>query len=164
MPFIQNRSWDDIKHGWHKNPGDNSVLIQIADPASFFPDPQHKFKIIHQFEFLDVEDDHPFPDDVMTIRSAVFEVFEGEDFMNEAGYIKNVKCVCLLNDVIVAFTIREWKSWFSRKVTYELSVKLHSFMTGRPYGNKMFDTYEEALEFGKKFIKDRFPVVDNQNE
>jgi predicted protein tyrosine phosphatase len=33
------------------------MLIQIADPATFFPDPKHTFKEVHQFEFLDAEDD-----------------------------------------------------------------------------------------------------------
>lgn len=56
MPLIENVSWDDVKHGRHTNMGDNAMLIQIADPASFFPEPKHKFKLIHQFEFLDAED------------------------------------------------------------------------------------------------------------
>jgi len=32
------------------------MLIQIADPASWFPTPKHKFKEVHRFEFLDVEE------------------------------------------------------------------------------------------------------------
>lgn len=97
----------------------------------------------------------------MTTRAANFTVYEDENVIRDAGYVKEIKAICVLNDVMVAFTIREWKTWFNRKVTYELSVKLHSLVIGRPYGNKMFDTYEEALEFGKSFIKDRFPVVDS---
>ena len=54
--WIENVSWDDVKNGWHSDMGENSVLIQIADPASFFPEPKHKFKEVHQFEFLDAED------------------------------------------------------------------------------------------------------------
>lgn len=54
--WIENVSWDDVKNGWHSDMGENSVLIQIADPATFFPEPKHKFKEIHQFEFLDAED------------------------------------------------------------------------------------------------------------
>mgnify|MGYP006293796441 FL=1 len=54
--FIENISWDDCKHGWHYDCGDNAMLIQIADPAIFFPEPKHTFKEVHQFEFLDPED------------------------------------------------------------------------------------------------------------
>lgn len=54
--IIENVSWDDVKHGWHTDMGDNSMLIQISDPASFFPEPKNAFKDIHQFEFLDAED------------------------------------------------------------------------------------------------------------
>ena len=55
-PWIENISWDDCKHGWHHDAGENSMLIQIADPATFFPDPKFAFKEVHQFEFLDAED------------------------------------------------------------------------------------------------------------
>ena len=54
--WIENVSWDDVKNGWHTDMGINSMLIQIADPASFFPKPKRQFKDIHQFEFLDAED------------------------------------------------------------------------------------------------------------
>lgn len=57
MLFIENVARDDIPHGWHFACGENSMLIQICDPASGFPTPRHKFKEIHQFEFLDIEDD-----------------------------------------------------------------------------------------------------------
>ena len=40
-----------------------SMLIQIADPATFFPTPKKEFKEIHQFEFLDAEDSDGFPDE-----------------------------------------------------------------------------------------------------
>ena len=55
-PWIENISWDDCKHGWHYDAGDNSMLIQIADPATFFPKAKHVFKETHQFEFLDADD------------------------------------------------------------------------------------------------------------
>lgn len=55
-PTIQNISWDDCKHGWHFECGDNAILIQIADPATFFPKPKHNFSETWQFEFLDAED------------------------------------------------------------------------------------------------------------
>ena len=54
--WIENVSWDDVKNGWHTEMGENAMLIQIADPASFFPEPKKQFKDIHQFEFLDAED------------------------------------------------------------------------------------------------------------
>lgn len=56
MPWIENVSWDDAKNGWHTDMGANSMLIQIADPASFFPDPKCNFSLVYQFEFLDAED------------------------------------------------------------------------------------------------------------
>jgi rhodanese-related sulfurtransferase len=45
--------------------GSNAMLIQIADPATFFPVPKHTFKEVHQFEFLDAEDGDRFPDECM---------------------------------------------------------------------------------------------------
>lgn len=56
MPIIENVSWDDVKHGNHTNMGDNAILIQISDPASFFPEPKAAFRAIDKFEFLDAED------------------------------------------------------------------------------------------------------------
>jgi hypothetical protein len=61
--WIENVSWDDCKNGWHSDMGENAMLIQIADPATFFPEPKKAFKEIHQFEFLDVEEKDPFPED-----------------------------------------------------------------------------------------------------
>lgn len=61
--WIENVSWDDVKNGWHSDLGENKMLIQIADPATFFPSPKHTFKEIHQFEFLDAEDADGFPDE-----------------------------------------------------------------------------------------------------
>ena len=61
--WIENVSWDDCKRGWHTDMGANSVLIQIADPATFFPEPARQFKEVHQFEFLDAEDDDVYPDE-----------------------------------------------------------------------------------------------------
>lgn len=56
MPWIENVSLGDIPKGRHHNAGENSMLIQIVDPAMEFPQPMHKFKEVHQFEFLDVEE------------------------------------------------------------------------------------------------------------
>jgi len=56
MPIIENVSWDDVKHGRHTPMGDYAILIQIADPATFFPEPKMKFAEIYRYEFLDAED------------------------------------------------------------------------------------------------------------
>lgn len=56
MPWIENISARDVSIGLHKDPGPNAMLIQIMDPAAWFPDPKHKFKEVHQFEFLDIDD------------------------------------------------------------------------------------------------------------
>lgn len=55
--FIQNVSYNSVKHNLHKDPGANSMLIQIGDPGSCFPVPKYlNFKEIHQFEFLDLDE------------------------------------------------------------------------------------------------------------
>jgi predicted protein tyrosine phosphatase len=56
MPWIQNVAMSDIKKGFHINPGENAMLIQIVDCGSEFPTPLYNFKEVHQFEFLDVEE------------------------------------------------------------------------------------------------------------
>mgnify|MGYP003336315549 FL=1 len=61
--WIENVSWDAVKNGWHSDMGDNSMLIQIADPATFFPKPAKTFREIYQFEFLDAEDNDPWDDE-----------------------------------------------------------------------------------------------------
>lgn len=55
MPWIQNVSMSDVKKGSHFEAGDNSMLIQIVDPATDFPKSKHRFKEYRRFEFLDVE-------------------------------------------------------------------------------------------------------------
>ena len=57
IPRIQNVALVDVRVGHHMNVGENSMLIQIVDPGMPFPVPKHKFKEVHQFEFLDVEKD-----------------------------------------------------------------------------------------------------------
>ncbi len=57
MPWIQNVSMSDVKRGLHFEAGENSMLIQIVDPAYEFPTPLKQFREVHQFEFLDVEAD-----------------------------------------------------------------------------------------------------------
>jgi predicted protein tyrosine phosphatase len=56
MPWIQNVPLANIPLGHHVAVGENSMLIQIVDPAMTFPKPKHTFKEVHQFEFLDLED------------------------------------------------------------------------------------------------------------
>jgi len=56
MPWIQNVALSDIKKGFHINPGENAMLIQIVDPPGDFPTPKYKFKEVHQFQFLDIEE------------------------------------------------------------------------------------------------------------
>jgi predicted protein tyrosine phosphatase len=63
MPWIQNVSMSDIKTGRHIEAGENSMLIQIVDPAYEFPTPLKQFKETHQFEFLDAERDDKYPDE-----------------------------------------------------------------------------------------------------
>lgn len=57
MPFIENCAASDIPESFHCDPGPNSMLIQITDPASWVPTPKHKFKEQYHFEFLDIDDD-----------------------------------------------------------------------------------------------------------
>lgn len=54
--FIQNCAATDISSGmWYKDPGQNSMLISITDPAGWKPEAKHNFKERHNFEFLDIE-------------------------------------------------------------------------------------------------------------
>jgi protein tyrosine phosphatase len=58
MPFIENISRLDAREGFHKDPGENSMLIQITDVhIDDCPAPKYPFKHIHRFAFLDVEKD-----------------------------------------------------------------------------------------------------------
>ena len=54
--WIQNISLADARKGFHFEPGENAMLIQIVDPPGDFPVPKYKFKEVHQFQFLDVEE------------------------------------------------------------------------------------------------------------
>lgn len=54
--FIENCAASDVATGFHKNPGNNAMLIQITDPASWRVTPKRSFKEVHHFEFLDLED------------------------------------------------------------------------------------------------------------
>ena len=61
--WIQNVAAVDVKNGHHVAVGENAMLIQITDPAGWFPEPKHTFREVHQFEFLDAEDKDGFDDD-----------------------------------------------------------------------------------------------------
>ena len=56
MPWIQNVALSDIKKGFHIDPGTNNMLIQIVDTGMEFPEPKYKFNGVHQFQFLDLEE------------------------------------------------------------------------------------------------------------
>lgn len=58
-PWIENISLDDVRKGYHYDPGFNSMLIQIVDPGVEFPKPKFDFRKTYQFYFLDVEDNEP---------------------------------------------------------------------------------------------------------
>lgn len=58
MPWIQNVALSDIPKGFHiRVEKEKSLLIQIVDPGMEFPRPLYEFTEIHQFEFLDIEED-----------------------------------------------------------------------------------------------------------
>lgn len=65
MPWIQNVALSDIKRGVHINPGENAMLIQIVDPPGDFPTPKYTFKEVHQFQFLDIEENDFALDEAM---------------------------------------------------------------------------------------------------
>ena len=65
MPWIQNIARDDVRKGFHFDPGINAMLIQIVDPPGDFPTPKYTFKEVHQFEFLDVEETDAVLDQAM---------------------------------------------------------------------------------------------------
>jgi predicted protein tyrosine phosphatase len=62
--WIQNVAATDIPNGFHVAVKENSMLIQIMDPAAgWWPKPKHQFREVHQFEFLDAEDKDGFDED-----------------------------------------------------------------------------------------------------
>ena len=69
-PWIENVAADDIPKRFHHDAGENSMLISIVDPGSWRPTPAHKFKEVHNFEFLDVEKDDIVLDEAMKCSQA----------------------------------------------------------------------------------------------
>ena len=63
MPWIQNIPLRWVAEGHYPDPGANSMLIQIVDPAGTFPVPATQFAEVHQFEFLDHEDSDDFAEE-----------------------------------------------------------------------------------------------------
>ena len=62
MPWIENVAAADIPMRFHHEAGENSMLIQIMDPApTWWPAPAHEFREVHRFEFMDVERDDNWP-------------------------------------------------------------------------------------------------------
>lgn len=57
MPWIENIPLENVAKGHHHDCGPNSMLIQISDHDMAFPTPRHTFKEVHQFTFLDIEED-----------------------------------------------------------------------------------------------------------
>jgi predicted protein tyrosine phosphatase len=57
MPWIENIPLENVAKGQHHDCGVNSMLIQISDHDMAFPTPRHQFKEVHQFTFLDIEED-----------------------------------------------------------------------------------------------------------
>jgi predicted protein tyrosine phosphatase len=61
--FIENVSKSDVFNGHHYDAGINSMLIRIQDPATEFGKIKYPFKEVHEFVFLDAEDEDGFPDE-----------------------------------------------------------------------------------------------------
>ena len=57
MPWIENIPLENVAKAQHHDCGVNSMLIQISDHDMAFPVPKHAFKEVHQFTFLDIEED-----------------------------------------------------------------------------------------------------------
>jgi predicted protein tyrosine phosphatase len=72
--WIENTSAIDVKNGHHFDPGPNSMLIQIADPAGWFPEPKTFFKETHRFEFLDADDEDGFPEEAKISDTQAAEI------------------------------------------------------------------------------------------
>ena len=75
MPWIENVAAADVPMRWHHDAGENSMLIQIMDPApTWWPAPAHTFKEAHRFEFLDAEDGDRFPEEALISDAQAAEI------------------------------------------------------------------------------------------
>lgn len=59
MPWITNVSLAAAAESRHHDPGARSMLIQLMDPGSEFPQTVHKFQEVYQYNFLDIDDTDP---------------------------------------------------------------------------------------------------------
>jgi predicted protein tyrosine phosphatase len=75
MPWIENVAAADVPMRFHHEAGENSMLIQIMDPApTWWPTPAHEFREIHRFEFMDVERDDKWPDEAKITATQAQEI------------------------------------------------------------------------------------------
>jgi predicted protein tyrosine phosphatase len=74
MPWIENVAAADIPTRFHHDAGPNSMLISITDPGGWRPKAKHEFKERHDFEFMDVERDDKWPDEVKITPAQAEEI------------------------------------------------------------------------------------------
>jgi hypothetical protein len=99
----------------------------------------------------------------MTTRKADFVIYTpSHEGFKDLGYVDEVEAICVLNKVVLVFTVRKMNRIF-RKSNYRLRIELPSVLTGRIYGIAYYDTMEEALKIGTEFVKQRFPVVEAED-
>ncbi len=72
--WIENVAAADIPQAFHHDPGVNSMLISICDPAAWRPTAKYPFKERHDFEFLDAEDEDGFPEEAKISREQAQEL------------------------------------------------------------------------------------------
>jgi len=95
----------------------------------------------------------------MTTRKADFIICTPSHAgFKELGYVDAIEAICVLNNVILVFTVRKQHRIF-RTPKYILRIELPSLQSGTIYGVAYYDTIEEAVKIGSDFIKQRFPLV-----
>ena len=77
MTWIQNVSLGDVEKGHHVRVGENSMLIQIVDPDMEHPTPAYQFREVHQFRFLDLEQNDDCINDAWKIQDQDAEQLVG---------------------------------------------------------------------------------------
>jgi hypothetical protein len=98
----------------------------------------------------------------MPIREAEFVIYTEKEVIDELGYYGGFSAICVLNNLILVFTINERHQLF-RKTDYRLMIHIKSILSGKEYGYAIFDILEEALKVGKEFVLERFPLVSEQD-
>jgi hypothetical protein len=95
----------------------------------------------------------------MTIRKADFVVSTASHKgFKDLGYVDEVEAICILNNTILVFTVRKVNRVF-RKPHYQIKITLPDILTGRMFGIADFNTLEEAIDCGTRFVKRWFPLV-----